>query len=55
MAEDVPTVNATSVTHEAPETPQAFTCRICPPGDAETVVVMAGALKIVVSVLLSSE
>lgn len=54
-AEEVLTVSATSVTQEAPETPQAFTCKVCPPADTETVVAMEGAWKTVVYVLLSNE
>lgn len=54
-AEDMFTVIATSVMHDAPDTPHALTCSVWPPAAAQTDVVIDVAFKIVVSVLLSSE
>ena|SRR5579871_3234546 len=42
------TLTETSVTHEAPDIPQAFTCNVCPPAAADTVVEMDEDLMIVV-------
>jgi hypothetical protein len=54
-ADELPTMMATSVSQAEPETPHAFTCSVCPPAEAQTFVVIAGAFTMVVLVLLSSE
>jgi hypothetical protein len=51
----LPTVKVTSVTHEAPWSPHAFTCSVCLPIEADTLAFTELLSTTVVSVLLSSE